>query len=59
MNVFLLLNTKDDILKNIGAKQLMDHIDLQYCFPPYYGSQTSKCLVIHILQKILSHFTLQ
>jgi len=27
MNFYLLLNTKEDILKNFGNKQLMDHID--------------------------------
>ncbi len=39
MNVFVLLNTKEDILKNVGNRAVLGHHWLPSYFFSYYGSQ--------------------
>ncbi len=39
MNVFVLLNTKQDILKNVGNRAVLGHHWLPQYFFSYYGSQ--------------------
>jgi len=50
MSFFLLLNTKEDILKNVGNQTVMVPVDVHSIFFPfsYYGSQTSVWLPILI-----------
>jgi len=45
MSFFLLLNTKEDILKNMGNQQLLDPIDFLSIFL-FYGSQWGPNLTI-------------
>ncbi len=42
MNVFLLLNTKDDILKNVGNQTVDDSHCVFFVFFTYYGSKYQK-----------------
>ncbi len=39
MNVFILLNTKEDILKNVGNRAVLGTIDFNCIFFSYYGGQ--------------------
>jgi len=49
MSFFLLLNTKEDILKNMGNQQLLDPIDFLSIFlSSYYGSQWGPNLTIKL-----------
>jgi len=55
VNFFLLLNTKDDILKNV-SNQTVDGpsmVFLFFFFRPWKSSGPIDCLVTHILQNII------
>ncbi len=52
MNVFVLLNTKEDILKNVETEQIWGNIDLRSIFTTMEVNGAQKSLVTNFLQNI-------
>ncbi len=50
INLFLVVNTKEDISKNVGNQTVAGHLIVGYKTILWNSLGTSNCLVFHILQ---------